>query len=59
MSEISPFKDVGERFERLGKILQDPESTIADIASAAFDAGLTLQYQFIHLESGRGAEEEQ
>lgn len=38
-----PLREVGRNIERFGKLLQDPKSTMSDLASAAHDAGLKLR----------------
>jgi len=39
-----PLAEIGRHIERFGKLLQDPESTIADLAGAAHDAGFNLRF---------------
>jgi len=36
--------DLGRKLERLGKLLQDPETTIADLTGAAHDAGFNVRF---------------
>lgn len=38
-----PLREIGRNIERFGKLLQDPKSTMSDLAGAAHDAGLKLR----------------
>ncbi len=38
-------KELGEKFVRLGELLQDENSTIRDIATAALDCWLKLEFR--------------
>ena len=39
-----PLAEIGRHIERFGKLLQDPDTTIADLAGAAHDAGFNLRF---------------
>lgn len=42
-----PFFTIGERFEELGKALQDKRTTLNDVADLALQIGLYFQFSFV------------